>query len=91
MADEEKKEGISTKLFGKKKKLDQESEMKSKEEAMVMEEPSAMVMEEPPAPKPPATPVKPTSKLAGHPVARRKHRSILNQRPVEARKYLGTK
>jgi hypothetical protein len=88
--DEEKKEGISTKLFGRKKK---EETPEPEETAMVMEEPKAMVMEEPPTPKPPTSPTKPTStsKLAGHPVARRKHRSILDQRPVEARKYLKTK
>lgn len=103
MADEEKKEGISARLFGKKKEKP-ESEPEVEEEVKTMEEPTDEVktMEEPPPPAPtkkakaapaPFVPPSTTSggKLAGHPVARKKHRDILSQRKNEARKYLITK
>ncbi|HEC72031.1 MAG: hypothetical protein ACTSW7_01085 [Candidatus Thorarchaeota archaeon] len=89
MSDEEKKEGISTRIFSRKKK-----ESPEEEKAKVMEEPEAMKLEETaPEPPPPAVSKAPAkkSKLAGHPVARRKHRTVLSQKPKEAHKYLQTK
>ena len=102
---EEKKEDIFTKaekIFKREKKIKPEPEF---EPSMTMEEPKSMTMEEPegmtmeeiaPEPLPPmpmkkATPSLKKSKLTGHPVARRKHRSILSQKKPEAHKYLNTK
>jgi hypothetical protein len=103
MTDEAKKpeegEGISSKLFGRKKRE------KPASDAQVMEEPEAMTLEEPmPEPPPPAptkkasapaaapvSTMKSSKKLAGHPVARKKHRDLMSERKGEAAKYLGSK
>jgi len=89
--DNEKKPESKKSIFNRDKK----KEVK-KEEPKIMVEPPAKTMEEPEIKKMEEKPVeKKTEKvltgMSGHPIARRKHNTMLNQKPKGIHKYLGSK